>query len=67
MSSEGSEVAIWERCGRGGVVRWHSGTGARAVKWQGERLSVLFKCGRRRVRPRFHLFISDPNQQNEEV
>ena len=48
-------------------MRWHSGTDARVVKWQGERFSVLFKGGRRRVRPRFHLFVSVANQQNEEV
>ena len=31
----------------GGVVRWHSGTGARVVKWQDGRYPILFK-GRER-------------------
>ena len=34
-------------------------------RWQGRRFPVLFKVGGSRVRPRFHLFVSDPNQQNE--
>ena len=48
---EGSEEAIWERWG--------------IVRWQGGRFPVLFNSGRRRVRPRFHLFVSDANQRNE--
>ena len=34
-------------------------------RWQGRRFPVLFKVGGIRVRPRFHLFVSDPNQRNE--
>ena len=49
----------------GGVVRWYSGKDGRVVKWQGGRFPVLFKGGGRRVRPRFHLLVSDANQQNE--
>ena len=33
------------------------------VKWQGGRFLVLFKSGGHRVSPRFHLFISDVDQQ----
>ena len=33
------------------------------VKWQGGRFPALFKSRGHRVRPRFHLFISDVNQQ----
>ena len=29
------------------------------------RFLVIFKGGRRRVAPRFHLFVSDVDQQNE--
>ena len=59
---EGSEVAICKRRG----VGWGSKYG-RVVKWQGGRFPVLFKVGGYRVRPRFHLFVSDANQQNEEA
>ena len=58
-------MTIWERWGVGGVVRWYSGKDGRVVKWQGGRFPVLFKGGGRRVRPRFHLLVSDANQQNE--
>ena len=34
-------------------------------RWQGRRFPVLFAGGGRRVRPRFHLFVSDANQRNE--
>ena len=33
--------------------------------WQGRRVPVLFKGGSRRVRSRFHLFVSDVNKRNE--
>ena len=49
----------------GGIVRWHGRTDARVVKCQGGRFPVLFKGGERRVRPRFHLFVSYASQQNE--
>ena len=49
---------------RGGMlVRWQVGKGGRVVRWQGWRFLVLFE-GRGRS-PRFHLFVSDVNQQNE--
>ena len=33
------------------------------MKWQGGRVLVLFKSGRHMVSPRFHLFVSDVDQQ----
>ena len=35
------------------------------MRWQGGRFLVSFKGGECKVRPRFHLFVSDANQQNE--
>ena len=61
---EGSEV-FGKNGRRGGVVRWQGRKEGRVVRWQGGRFPVLFKTGGRRVRPRFHLFISDANQRNE--
>ena len=52
--------------GRGGVKLQGEKDG-RVARWQGGRFPVLFKDGGRRVRPRFHLFVSDANQQNEGV
>ena len=51
------KVARWERCER---------VGGRVVKWQGESFLVLFKTGEHRVSPRFHLFVSDVDQQRKE-
>ena len=62
---ESSEVAIWERCVAGGVVRWQGRKDWRVVRWEDGRFPVLFTCGGRRVRPRFHLFVSDADQRNE--
>ena len=59
---EGSEVAT--KVG-GGVVRRQGRKDGRAVRWQGGRFFVLFMVGGRRVRPRFHLFVSDAIQRNE--
>ena len=36
------------------------------VKWQSGRFLVLFKSGGHRVSPRFHLFVSDVDQQQNE-
>ena len=47
-------------------MKWQGGKGGRVVKWQGERLLVLFKSRGRRVSPRFHLFASDVDQQRKE-
>ena len=47
------------------MVRWQGGKGETVVMSQGGTLLVLFKCGGHRVRPRFHLFVSNANQQNE--
>ena len=49
------------------VVRWQGGKGGRIVRWHGERFLVLFEGGGCRVSPRFHLFVSDVNQENKEV
>ena len=59
-------MASWERWGNGGeeVVRsWQGGKGGRMFKWQGGRFLALFKSRGHRVRPRFHLFVSDVYQQ----
>ena len=58
---EGSEVAA-KVGGGGGVVRRQGRKDGRAVRWQGGRFFVLFTVGGCRVRPRFHLFISDAIQ-----
>ena len=38
----------------------------RVARRQGGRFPVLFKDGGRRVRPRFHLFVSDANNKMKE-
>ena len=62
---EGTPVTSWQRFtgGKGLVRMWQGGKGRRVVKWQGGRFLVLFKCGGHRVSPRFHLFVSDVDQQ----
>ena len=47
------------------VVRWQGGKGGRMAKWQGGRFPALFKSRGHRMRPRFHLFVSDVNQQRK--
>ena len=37
--------------------------GGRMVKWQDGKFLVLFKSGGHEVSPRFHLFVSDVDQQ----
>ena len=60
------EVARWERCKCSEVaMRWERGR--RAVKWQGGWFVVLFKSGGHKVSLKFHLFISDVYQQQNEV
>ena len=70
-------MASWERWGgvvvrrwqgRKGVrvLRWQDGQRRRVVKWQSGRFLVLFKSGGHRVSPRFHLFVSDVDQQQNE-
>ena len=44
-------------------MRWQGEKGGRVVKWKGGRLLVLFKSGGHMVSPRFHLFVSDVDQQ----
>ena len=46
-------------------MRWQGGKDGSVVRWQGRRFPVLFKGGGCRVRPRFHLFVSDVNQRDE--
>ena len=48
-----------------GLLRWQGGKYERIVRWQGGRFPVLFKGEGRRVRLRFHFFVSDANQRNE--
>ena len=64
---EGSDVGSWERWSGWVVMRWQGGKGARVVRWQGGRFLVLFKIGRHRVSPIFHLFVSDIDQQQNKV
>ena len=68
---EGSDVASWERW-LGQVVRgWQGGKSAKVMRWQGGRVVkwyggsflVLFKGVGHRVSRRFHLFVSDVDQQ----
>ena len=56
-------VRNWQ--GRKGarVVRYQVGNGSRVVKWQGGRILVLFKSWGHMVSPRFHIFVSDVDQQ----
>ena len=63
----GWEVVRWQFGKRGRVVRWQVRKDGRVARWQGGRFLVLFIDGRCRVKPRFHLFISDANQQNKIV
>ena len=59
------KVVRWQ-FGKGGrVVRWQGRKDGRVVRWQGGRFLVSFKGEGCRVRLRFHLFVSDVNQQNE--
>ena len=51
------EVERWEG------VRVVRSQGGRMVKWQGGKFLVLFKSGGHGVSPRFHLFVSDVDQQ----
>ena len=64
MGAGSEEVARWERCEM--VVRWQGGKGRRVVKWQGGSFLVSFKSGGHMVSPRFHLFVSDVDQQRNE-
>ena len=72
---EGSDVESWGRWWGWVVRRWQGGKDARVVRWQGGRMVkcqggrflVLFKIGRHRVSPRFHLFVSDIDQQQNKV
>ena len=45
------------------VVRWQVGIGGRIIKWQGGRFPALFKSRGHIVGPRYHLFVSDVDQQ----
>ena len=47
------------------VRRWQGEKSRRVVRQHSGRFLVIFKGGRRRVAPRFHLFVSDVDQQNE--
>ena len=64
-------MASWERWGWRVVRRWKGrkgvrvvrSQGGRMVKWQGGRFLVLFKSVGHGVSPKFHLFVSDVDQQ----
>ena len=58
---DGSEVASSERWDGSEVTKWERWEG-RVVRWQSGRFLVLFEDGRRRVSPRFDLFVSDLNE-----
>ena len=60
---EAAVVGRWQGGKGARVVRWQGVKVRRVVKWQGGRFLVLFKSGRHRVSPRFHLFVSDVVQQ----
>ena len=49
------------------IMRWEGGKGGRVVRWVGGRFLVLLKSGEHRLCPRFYLFDSDVNQENEGV
>ena len=49
------------------MARRQGGKGARVVRLEGEKFLVLLKRGGCKVSPRFHLFVSDVNQGNEEA
>ena len=49
----------------GRVMRWQGEKGGKVVRWDGGMFLVLFKGGKRRVSPGFHLFVSGVNQGNE--
>ena len=52
--------------GKGGkVVRWQEGKDGRMVRQKGGRYLFLFKGWGHKMSPRFCLFVSDVNQENE--
>ena len=59
---EGGRVVRWQDGKGGKVVRSQGGKGGRMVWQKGERYLVLFKSGRHKMSPRFHIFVSDVNQ-----
>ena len=67
QGGKGRKIVRWHFGGGGRVVRWQGRKDVRVVRQQGERLLISFKGGGCRVRPRFHLFVSDANQRNEEA
>ena len=67
-NGKGWVVKMWQGGKGERVLRWQGGKGRRVVKWQGGSFLVLLKSGEHTVSPRFHLFISDVDQlQNEGV
>ena len=65
QGGKGGKTVRWHCQRDGKVVRWQFGKGGRVVRWQGGRFLVSFKGEGCRVRLRFHLFVSDVNQQNK--
>ena len=56
----------WEGGKGGKVMRWQGGKGRRKVKWESGRFLVSLKGGEHKVSPRFYLFVSDVNHDNNE-
>ena len=46
-------------------MRWQGGEGGRVVRLEGGGFQGFFKGGECRVTPRFHLFVSDVNQEKD--
>ena len=62
---ESSEVAIWERCVEGGgseMARQERLESSEVARWE---IPCFIHVWGRRVRPRFHLFVSNADQRNE--
>ena len=67
MRWEGVRVARWQGGKGGKVVRWQGWKGGRMVRQKSGRYLFFFKDGEHKMSPRFHLFVSDVNQENAGV
>ena len=61
---EGSEVGSWERWEGSEMARWERWESSEVARWEVLGFIQGWGC---RVGPRFHLFVSDVNQQNKGV
>ena len=64
---QGGRVVRWQGGKSGKVVRWQGWKGGRMVKQKGGRYLFFFKDGEHKMSSRFHLFVSDVNQENAGV